>query len=80
MTADAILELKDTMEAFRQALIGGHAKMQLFTGESGAGWYPVLIGLESTDTTDELIEIGTRVATAFERIATVLETVVATVK
>jgi phosphopantothenate synthetase len=40
---------------------------------STKGNHPVLVGLESTDTTAELIEVGKRIAAAFERIATALE-------
>jgi hypothetical protein len=44
-------------------------KLAIFTGPSGSGFHPVLIALEPSDTTDDLVSAAERIATAFERIA-----------
>lgn len=47
-------------------------KLAIFTGEPGSGYHPVLIALETSDTMDDLLDTGKRIATAFERIADAL--------
>jgi hypothetical protein len=73
-TDQALQSLADSVHRLTKDLNEGDAKLKLFTGPSGSGHYPLLIGLERTDTMEDLVAVGERMATAFERIATALET------
>jgi hypothetical protein len=57
---------------FARNAYSGENKLQVFTGPDGSGFHPVLIALEPTDILEEFLEIGQRIATAFERIADAL--------
>jgi len=51
----------------------GENKLAVFTGEEGAGHYPILIALDPCgETTRDMLAVGERIATAFERIADAL--------
>jgi hypothetical protein len=48
----------------------GENMLKVFTGEEGAGYYPVLIALDPCgEATKDMLAVGNRIATAFERIA-----------
>jgi hypothetical protein len=69
---NAIYLLADNLGNIATNGYEGENKLAIFTGPSGEGFHPILIALEPSDTTDKLIAVSERVATAFERIADAL--------
>jgi hypothetical protein len=69
----AIDELARAIRFYVDNAARGENMMKVFTGEEGAGYYPVLIALDPcSETTQDMLALGGRIATAFERIADAL--------
>lgn len=66
---NAVYAIADHFANFTRNAAKAENKLAIFTGEPGSGQHPVLIALESSDTMDEWIEVCSRIAAAFERIA-----------
>lgn len=48
----------------------GEHSLSIFTGPEGSGYHPILIALDPcSETTQDMLAIGNRIAAAFERIA-----------
>lgn len=71
----ALGELADAVRDYANNAANGENILKIFTGQEGAGYYPVLIALDPcSETTEDLLAVGGRIATAFERIADALGT------
>ena len=61
------------MRSYAHNAADGENKLAVFTGEEGAGYCPVLIALDpGSETTRDMLAVGERIASAFERIADAL--------
>jgi hypothetical protein len=69
----AIAELASAVCSYAHNATIGENILKIFTGEEGAGNYPVLIALDPcSETTEDMLAVAGRIATAFERIADAL--------
>ena len=69
----ALSELAGAVRDYANNATTGENMLKIFTGEEGAGYYPVLIALDPcSESTKDFLVVGERMATAFERIADAL--------
>ena len=69
----ALDELASAVRSYTNNAASGDNMLKVFTGEEGAGYYPVLIALDPcSETTRDVLAVGERIAAAFERIADAL--------
>jgi hypothetical protein len=62
--------IHNSLRSYNENTTNGENKLAIFTGPEGSGYHPILIALDpSSETTENILEVAGRIATAFERIA-----------
>lgn len=70
LVADSLDFLTEAVRDYVVQARNGENMLKLFTGPEGSGYYPLLIALDPCgETTKDMLAVGERIATAFERIA-----------
>jgi|GEM_PF-4892345 len=62
--------IHNSLRSYSENAANGENKLAIFTGPEGSGYHPILIALDPcSETTENILKMSDRIATAFERIA-----------